>query len=201
MASIVDICNMALAHHGSDAVVSSIDPPDGSIEAGHCARFYPIARTELLEPYPWSFALKRAALAELAVNPSSVWAYAYELPSDCLSPVRVLAAGSTLTPSERDNADYTIEGTTVLTNEEAAVLLYITDVTDPSKFSPTFTTALSYVLGAYLAGPLIKGSAGADVAKEFRKAAREMAVSAAANDANGSAESAVDVPQSILARR
>lgn len=217
MASFVDISNMALSHHGSDAIVSSIDPPDGSVEAGHCARFLPIARVELLESSTWSFATRRVALAEVT-NPSPVWAYAYALPSDKVKPLRVFnsfelqnfgflpTVGGWITPSElaylseRGSADFTIEGGVLLTNEPEAVLLYVQDVTDPSKFTPTFTVALSYLLAAYLSGPLIKGSEGAKTAGEFRKIASGMALSAAALDANASAESAADIPQSIRAR-
>jgi len=73
MASVAQICNMALSHIGSDARVSTIDPPDGSVEAGYCATFYDLVRTELLEPGNWRFTLKRASLAEIT-NESDVWA-------------------------------------------------------------------------------------------------------------------------------
>ena len=44
MASVADICNMALGHLGDSATVASIDPPEGSAQAEHCARFYPMVR-------------------------------------------------------------------------------------------------------------------------------------------------------------
>ena len=65
MASVVQISNMALSHIGSEARVASISPPDGSVEAGYCATFYDMARTELLEPGNWAFSLKRATLAQI----------------------------------------------------------------------------------------------------------------------------------------
>jgi hypothetical protein len=46
MASAVDIANTALSHIGADAVVTSLSPLDGSVEAGHCARFLPSARQD-----------------------------------------------------------------------------------------------------------------------------------------------------------
>ena len=49
MASEVDICNLALGHLGDNATVASLNPPEGSVQAQHCARFYPIARDALLE--------------------------------------------------------------------------------------------------------------------------------------------------------
>ena len=65
MATETDISNLALSHFGQDASIDSIDPPDGSVEAEHAQRFLPIARDEILEAFPWSFAKRRATLAEL----------------------------------------------------------------------------------------------------------------------------------------
>lgn len=214
MASDIDICNIALSHLGSDAQVSAIDPVDGSAEAGYCARFYPIARVEMLEPYPWRFATKRATLVA-ATNPSAVWQYAYALPSDLLRPWRVLRAGGIavfdifdldanlerlVLPDERDCADYTIEDNVLLTNEAEAVLVYSYDVTDTTRFSPGFVVGMGYLLAAYLAGPIIKGAEGARTAREFRKLAAESAGNAAVTDANSGAEPASYTPDSIRAR-
>ena len=63
MASEVEICNLALSHLGDTATVASSDPPEGSAQAEHCARFYPIARDALLEMQNWKFATRRATLA------------------------------------------------------------------------------------------------------------------------------------------
>jgi hypothetical protein len=41
VASSVDIANLALAHLGDEAAVTSFDPPDGSAQAEHCARLLP----------------------------------------------------------------------------------------------------------------------------------------------------------------
>ncbi len=51
MASPVDISNLALSHIGAEALVSAIDPPDGSREAGLCAQFWPLVRTEVLDEF------------------------------------------------------------------------------------------------------------------------------------------------------
>lgn len=201
MASVVQICNMALSHIGSDARVTSISPPDGSVEAGHCATFYDQARTELLEPGTWSFALKRANLAEVA-NASDAWAYAYAKPSDCLRALRVLrpTAGLTvftqdqyaLTSDDSDSAPFAIEGDVLYTNEPDAVLVYTRDLTDSTKFPPSFTSALSFLLAGYLAGPIIKGNEGARLGDAMRQRAFNAADLSAAASANASsAESAL----------
>ena len=72
MPSAVDICNTALSHIGDSANVSSIDPPDGSVQASYCKTFYPIALSSLLEMATWGFSTKRVALAAVD-NPSSTW--------------------------------------------------------------------------------------------------------------------------------
>lgn len=193
MPSIVQICNMALSHIGSEARVASLSPPDGSAEAGYCAAFYDQARTEMIEAGQWNFALKRATLAEVT-NASTTWAYAYALPSDCLRALRILRPGVGLTvftedqveysPNDGDTAEFTIEGDVAYTNEPEAVLLYLRDVTDPNSFTPGFTGALSYMLAAYLAGPIIKGSEGLRVADGMRERATAMGGAAAAANAN-----------------
>ena len=93
MASEVDIVNIALSHLGADAVVTQLKPPDGSVEAGHGARFYPIARRTALAAHSWTFARTHVALAQL-VNDLSEWTYRYALPQDCLRARRVIASAN-----------------------------------------------------------------------------------------------------------
>lgn len=210
MASVVQICNMALSHIGSEARISSISPPDGSVEAGHCATFYDLARTEMLEPGNWAFALKRAALAQVT-NPSTVWAYAYTKPADCQRALRILRPSIAVTvftqdkylephTDDRDSAPFDIEGEVILTNEPDAVLVYNQDVTDSTKFPASFTSALSYMLASYLAGPILKGNEGIRVGDSMRQRALSLAdVSATASANASSAETAVQ--PTILAVR
>lgn len=204
MASDADLCNMSLSLIGDDTVVLSIDPPDGSAASGHCARFLPIARAEMLELLPWRITKRRVQLAEVP-NPSDVWAYAYAVPSSMLKANKVLSLAQLPLPvpfwtpflsaselaifDERGSADFDIEGETLLTNEPEATLLYTVDVPDLTKWTPSARTALSYLLASFLAGPIIKGGEGAKTAGRLRELATNMARSAAARDANNGAES------------
>jgi hypothetical protein len=221
MASDVDICNTGLSHLGARAQIAAISPPDGSVEAGYCARFYPIARQELIEAHNWSFVKTRVALAELT-NDSTIWAYAYALPADCITPLRVLQLryltwSALPLPislyvsdydlirydqlfSERGSSDFEIEDGVLRTNEPDAVLLYKRDVTDTSKYSPTFVSAFGMLLASYLAGPIIKGLDGAKVGAQWRDAATAMAERAAARDANGSHEPNDHIPAHMAVR-
>lgn len=180
MASEVDIANLALANLGDNATVASLDPPEGSAQAEHCARFYPIARDALLEAHSWNFATKRKQLAELTSDWTS-WDYCYAVPSDMLVALAVIPPEPTDdysegTPSQETTVGQYVtqpfalesldDGTSVIyTDQEDAVLRYTARITDPTKFSPLFTSALTWSLASMLAGPIIKGDAGAAEAK------------------------------------
>lgn len=94
MSSEVTICNTALGHLGDTAQVQSIRPPDSSVQAQYCSKFYSPARDALLEMYQWGFATQRAALA--LVNLPAIagecrsWRYAYAAPNGMLNALAVL---------------------------------------------------------------------------------------------------------------
>lgn len=198
MASIVDICNLALAHLGNKAQVVAIDPVDGSVEADYCARFYPLARDEIIEAGDWTFARTRATLTLLTTNPSTTWEYAYAIPSDCMVPRR-LVTGEYYN-HEDDSRDFDIEGTTLLTNKQDAVLIYTRPIADPTKFSAGFITACSYKLAAYLSGPIMRGEAGSSAANTLHKIAATKVNEAMAIDGNRSWRSDEFVPSMVAAR-
>lgn len=184
MASEVDICNLALSRLGDTANVASISPPEGSAQAEHCARFYPLARDVLLEMHPWHFATRRVTLAALAVD-SWHWQYAYARPSDAIKLLAVLPPSAT---SDEQAQPYAAEasdsGGLILSNQQSANLLYIARVRDATVFSPRFVDALGWLLAAYLAGPVIKGDAGAAMASRCTQYFTLALGGAAASDAN-----------------
>ena len=155
MASPIDICNTALVHIGETPNISSIEPPEGSAHAQKCARFYPLARDETLEAYNWSFARARRVLATLADN-ASAFAYAYQLPSDCLKPRTLLPEGYTTADEKGEGEDFLVEGDVIYTDAPGATLLYTFKLTAATKFSPLFAEAVSALLGYYLAGAISK---------------------------------------------
>ena len=218
MATEVDICNMALAHLGADANIASIAPPDGSEEAGHCARMYPLARTYLLAgTVAWGFAKRRVALDELE-NDSLDWTYKYQLPSDFLHVLHVIARTNNQTVfsladledgnGARQVAPYPlgasapcdIEGSALYTNEPNAELLYVRDMVDTGKFPPRFTMAVSYYLAALLCGPLVKGATGRELARSFVELALRTSADAGGLDANASYDPPQPPASSIRAR-
>lgn len=208
MASVAEICNAGLSHLGAEASITSIDPPDGTAEAGYCKTFYPIARRELLELGNWSFSLRRVALAEVA-NASTVWRHAYALPAGCMTPLRVLPLEGLDTrdltaatqEGERGSALFSVEGDVLFTHEPTAVLVYTVDVTDSGRFPALFVSALGYLMASYLAGPIIKGTDGAKAGQTFRQQAMQMASAAIVADANGGSEAADVLPDMVAVRQ
>jgi len=207
MSSEVEICNLALAHLGDSATVASIDPPEGSAQAEHCARWYPIARDSLLEMQEWGFATTRTLLAEL-VNPFPQWQHAYARPSDCLKVLGILPSDATgdvadtfpqdrfyhgavsalctvYTPQDfATEIDAATGNQIILTNQSNALVRYTRMVTDTSKFSPLFRDALGWYLASYLAGPVLKGETGITVGQAMLKIALGLMGNAAVSSAN-----------------
>lgn len=187
MASEVEICNLALSHLGDRATVASIDPPEGSAQAEHCARYYPVARDSLLEMHTWNFATRRTTLAQVTM-PFSQWQFAYPMPADCLSVIAILPPGASDDYTAPIPTSYTQGGIPlaaqgvntpqpyvcevdgqgnrlIYTNVEGALVRYIALVTNTTNFTPLFVQALSWHLAAMLAGPILKGEAGAAQAR------------------------------------
>jgi hypothetical protein len=186
MSSDIDICNLALAHLGDNASVASIDPPEGSAQAEHCARFYPIARDSLIEMHSWNFCTRRIALTLLTAT-NDQWLYVYAVPNMMANAIAVIPPTADddyniPAPSSYDNnyygADiipnsgtysqqaYAIEtlstgAKVICTNQEDAVLRYTQYITDTTKFPSAFVLSLSWLLASMLAGPVIKGDVGA----------------------------------------
>ena len=185
MASEVDICNLALARLGDNATVASIDPPEGSSQAEHCARFYPVARDSLLEMHAWKFATRRVLLAQLTTDTWN-WTYAYAEPTGVLKLLAVLPASAA---SDADTQEYEAEtdgngARIILTDQEGASLRYVAHVTDTTVFSPLFVDALAWLLASYLAGPVLKGDAGAAMAKACLQSFMLALSNAKVSDAN-----------------
>lgn len=184
MASAVDICNLALSHLGDEATVSSINPPEGSAQAEHCARFYPIARDATLERHAWSFATRRVALAQLTTTVDS-WQFAYREPAGLIRPLALLTPDATDdTRSENYLRESDGQGI-IYTNVEDAALRYIERVVDTTKYPPLCVTAISVLLGAYLAGPLLKGKAAVQARRALLQEFEATLSLAGASDANG----------------
>jgi hypothetical protein len=185
MASEVDICNLALSLLGDDATVSSIEPPEGSAQAEHCAMFYPVARDALLEMHDWKFSVRRVPLSKLDKK-SPPWAGVYAMPNMA---VRVISVAPEAAPPAHESADYEIAMSdtglpVILTNVQSPVARCSFNVTDTMRFPPLFVEALARLMASYLAGPLIKGEAGIAVSRAKYQEFQLVLSQAKVSDAN-----------------
>lgn len=161
MAVSILACNLALGELRADAIA---DIAEDTPEARECSRYYQQCLDLLLERHDWSFATRVAALAALAVSPSTEWAYAFALPSDYATPRRLVPSAYYGRPIWTWPDDYrtalswrqpyAIEGGTFFTDTPDAVLEYGTSDPAEAAMSALFLDALSYHLAARLAVPL-----------------------------------------------
>lgn len=183
MVSDVDLCNMALGFIGEAALVSSISPPDTTIQSQLCAKFYPMALRSTLEMHNWAFATRRTECT--AVTPPaegapghvhgssetcdcSEWEYYYQLPPHFLKAIAVLPHDSSDDYTDSANFTVQLDGLGVprlYTDQKDAVLLYTEFVVEPQLFPPTFQLAVAWHLASMLAGALIKSEEGAQQAQ------------------------------------
>lgn len=141
-ASVVSICNQALTILGADRI---IDIGEDSENARKCNAVFELLRDEVLSVHPWNFSLKRVSLVQITTAPSFEFSFAYQLPSNCLRVVKTSLGIGNFQP------EYSIEDGLLLTNSGSVLIKYISQVTDTTKFSPSFASALAERIAAELA--------------------------------------------------
>lgn len=169
-ASVVDICNMALARIGHSETIASLD--ERSKPAQACTLFYAAARDFVLRDGVWNFATRSVQLAEVSDASFPGWEYVYRYPTDCLAARQVTtSAGSRLRWYETDptRSDRLLRwlppripfevssdeaGRLILTDLEEAYLVYTASVTDTNLFDAMFVSALAWYLAVELVMPL-----------------------------------------------
>jgi hypothetical protein len=136
----IDVANLALARIRASQITSIAE---NTLEGREVRRFYPRAIADCLAgpfDHDWSFANYRTTLAQLVVNDrASEWLFAYAVPSNMASPIRVLPdfnglglglpipllgdpyAESWMAQGGYFETPYIIEGQTIYTNTENAV--------------------------------------------------------------------------------
>lgn len=162
----LDTCNLALSRIGQDPQLTSIEPPDGSVEASLCAQFLPVVLTKTFGARDWSFLTVKDKLALVAnEKPHPPYLFTYMYPADAEKVSYVF------TP---DLGDYPMRFA-VESNREGARFI-CTDVSEawceyqmyPDKVQmvpPWFRDAVVWGLAAELAGAIVKGSTGAQLAQ------------------------------------
>lgn len=146
MATKLDICNEALDFCGADIIA---DLTDQNVRAQACSRSYPLALGEILEAHPWPFAKKQVALVA-ATAPDFDWNYAYTLPADYLTMIKLNGILFEGQPS----GWFEIQSGLLMTDESAANVQYIGNAPDETLFPPLFVIALARLLASKICTPL-----------------------------------------------
>jgi len=183
----VEICNLALQEIGDESIISL---SDNSVSAQQCNLRYNSARRSALESHTWNFAMRRASLALTdKEDPFGDFNSIFTLPSDCIRVVKTdredeitfgtdplfngfKTVGFTNTYAGRDR--YRIEGRNFFYDDDTALILFISDVTDTTQFSPLFVDALALYLAHKIAYKLTGSrTLEADLLQRYERTLRE----------------------------
>jgi len=181
MASVVDICNLALGNIRANSI-NALD--ESSIEAQVCNQRYDFAVDFVLNAFPWGFAKKVATLALLDESPQE-WTYAYSYPNECIN-IRHLVANEQISTDRTALLRYDQDefyqrqqnlktripfeiavsnagSKAILCNQAEAWAAYTVRVTDPNQFDAGFIEALAWYLSSVIAIPVVGADKGAQL--------------------------------------
>lgn len=133
----VSIANRALTLLSADRIGSFTE---NSESARKVAAIYEDTRDALLDDHNWNFARTERTLSLLSDYPIlDTYSAAYQLPSDCIRVIRM-----------QDDEPFDRFSDRLYTNADSASIEYISRITDPTKYSPSFVRAFAAVLAADL---------------------------------------------------
>lgn len=160
MATVTDICNMALGHLGVDQTISSID--EDSSEARACNRFYEEARDLTMTEYRWPFTRKFKVLGLVEEDPTSEWSYSYRYPNDALVVRRIFSG--VRNDTEDSEVPYILgqdsTGVLIYCDLNECEIEYTAKTTNAAFFPVDFAVALSLRLASFIAPQVAKGDQG-----------------------------------------
>lgn len=200
MASVIEICNFALSNIRAGSI-NSLD--EGSVQAQQCKLKFNILRDRCLTDIPWQFSRTIRALAPVTTEVFG-WPYVYSYPVDCLKINRLVgpseeasAAGFTSAPDNytlvnrgelRRQIPYEVfnfSNVKVIGTDTADLRIDFTKkVDDPTLFSNDFVMALSHLLAAEIAIPIVGAEMGRALRSDSLQLYEKYLKSAMANDMN-----------------
>lgn len=158
LSSDVALCNLALSHLGISTVIQSMT--ERSKEAQACTAFYQQTLEEVLRDFPWPFATVTGALALVAANPTTEWAFSYRVPSDALNLRRILSPCGRV-ETLRSRVPFRLgsdaQGLLIFTDQEDAVGEWTSRESLLAVRPPDFVQAHALLLAGYLAPRVTKG--------------------------------------------
>ena len=133
------LCSRALVRVGANPI-SSFD--DGTAESTAAGNEYELAVRAAISKHRWNFATTRAELVPNGETPEARWAYAYDLPGECLT-VRAAFASDGKTPIVYGLAEGALE-----TDQAEAIVVEFTYRAAESLWPPYFEEYLFLKLAA-----------------------------------------------------
>lgn len=176
------ICNLACSEIGAD-IIASLN--EASVSAQQCNQQFDQCFKELLEWADWWFARRRTVLAEVPNDRPAEWTYAYQIPTDCATPLLIRPycadvpqrqfpiAGSGAFP--RQDAlpiPFLASGANIYTNVGPAQLEYTRNDVMPVELPAMVSRALALEIASRIAYPIKKDMTLADTMvkkAEFQK--------------------------------
>lgn len=155
MPSVIEICNLALAHIAQGSI-NALD--ERSPQAKTCNLFYKNSRDAFLRQFPWNFSTKTILLAQVATDTPG-WGYTYQYPPSALW-VREVFNTNDVIPDVPN--EYEIAGTGtekfICCDVYQAYAKCTIKIDDTSLFDPSFVEAFSLKLAMDLCMPLTNSS-------------------------------------------
>ena len=169
--NLTQICNEAISDLPAHPIT---DIEDGSKEARECSRHLSGVVSDLIGLHDWAFVRRRVALASVTNDREGEWSYAYALPDEIVSPVKLVrdysassVPGIVVTPIlywptadlGLSIVDYEIANGILYTNLESAILEYSIDALDSNKWPSLFAQAIIRTLASRIY-PAVMGATG-----------------------------------------
>jgi hypothetical protein len=149
----VQICNKALISVGASTITALTDE---SKEGRTCNALYTMCRDYVLRDVAPNFAVRRVALAQLTFTPTFNYAYAYQLPVDCM---RVMNTDDKEYIWRIESYSSGGETGKILVTDEATIRIrYVSRIEDPQLHDAMFDEALATYLASELAYPLVNSN-------------------------------------------
>ena len=149
------ICHLALAEVPHASITGH---DEDSQAAGECARAYGPALGELLEACRWTFATRRAALAEASTPRAEVWAHAYVRPQNLAVLHRIVAGGAGGASDDFGRREaslpYEVDEGRIYADAARAVVEYTRDDPPESGMPPLCVRALALDIASRVVVPL-----------------------------------------------
>ena len=173
MASRIEIINGALIRLGQAPIVSE---DEDSKEAVYSKQIMDTEFAELLAEADWHCAYSTASLVKLAEDPVG-FKYAYQLPNDCVRPVKIeldcnpfflnqTSYGDTASSSQ---SAYRIEKRKLCTDAEDVVLGYVSKI-GVSEMDPTLAATFILKMAAALSYSLTASTTNAQLQDQLYRA-------------------------------